>query len=351
MRIKNIITLCVLLLSCCLANAQQNTQEYLDQADRYKRFMADIKDKTLLVVVDDSTSDYGKSLVQGFNSFWHLTKVQYITSSEIHKYVELPGYALFSLLIRDYAVHLGSTEGTSYGPGAGAAGGSVRIVHVKHDLKRIIYPDSLPINANNPEYLKKHSDWHIQESVEFDFLLCGDYLDDTIAHSINSLKLCDNYPLYVQTNPSLPLKVYEPVASPYVVQIIRTYQQQLQNKIESKKPFETLTKKKVSYQREGKEKTETVRVYEYDGGLAQAQGKKIYVDSSFISKEQVQLVSGALGVSDDNIIRIGGTQTAAMFKSNDSNTLILTHDSPDSWGHVMYILYTTNGVELALFEI
>src|ERR1700722_5807939 len=58
-----------------------------------------LKGKTLLVVIDDNTSAYGKALKESFETRWTATPVKFVTSSQAYKCLDSSRYAIFAFAI------------------------------------------------------------------------------------------------------------------------------------------------------------------------------------------------------------------------------------------------------------
>jgi len=103
---KNIIkvyTVICLLIMCINSFGQNDKLEEQNFSRMANKRM--LKNKTVLVIMDDSLTAYGKNVKKAFEVIWKETPVKFIKSTEIGAYIESKEYLLFAFAVDDYDVY------------------------------------------------------------------------------------------------------------------------------------------------------------------------------------------------------------------------------------------------------
>jgi hypothetical protein len=205
---KNIIkvyTVICLLIMCINSFGQNDKLEEQNFSRMANKRM--LKNKTVLVIMDDSLTAYGKNVKKAFEVIWKETPVKFIKSTEIGAYIESKEYLLFAFAVDDYDVYYKQEESSP-----GHYFQKTKLIETKCAAQ-----DSMPLFMNHPEALKqryKHEDARNEKSEDqycFQLFMCGEFEKSGKPHDISNLEVCytQQVDLGYSTATNAPVKYYQ----------------------------------------------------------------------------------------------------------------------------------------------
>jgi|GEM_PF-2766603 hypothetical protein len=345
-KLKIILALAAMWLATATAYTQVidgRDPEYMEN-NMYREDAKLLKDRTLLVVVDDSLSpEYSKAMRDGFTNYWTLTKVKFIKAAEVNSYIENEQYAIFTFLIDDVITTFGL-------PGAGGQGTD------KIKENKVIAADAIPQNINDPKYIAKHekeekSGYPLSEKrgdyFLFQFIVCGKF-GLLKKHDFENLPVCAYEELYVpKPDHTKPVKYFQAMFAPYVIPYVVRFQAGIDAKLSGVKDTYDEDKKKITLYNNNRERTSTYPVLYYNGSKEKIKEKKIYIDSAIVNQKGIDFMAGLLNVDAASITAVDRKTISLAFQNKDPDVLVIDYNNIRPSEISSYYLYATDGKLLA----
>ncbi len=334
-----------------------------------------LKGTTLFVLVDDTNSDYSKTLYASFAKFWTFTKFKMLRISELKNKINDENASFFAFNCSYQSMRIGG--GAQYGGGAPADHGQQ-------------YESNTPINGNSRDYENllidsnarvytpgeetydirtgtfsygiflgnKKTTYEIHSKLSPYMLVRGTHLVDAINLDIVSNQQGDSASL-IKLNPNFKFFVDQPLIEsekktiseiPFYVLLLQKHLEHFWN--DGKEPKTKKLKNKINFSVSVKSTTdnETAKTTIYDNGDDIIYSSTLLVDSNLCDNLGKKILAKALGMDESKIKLVSWDDILRAIQNKEENTtLIYAHDMGRN-SLEQTLIWSTNGTCLAKME-
>jgi hypothetical protein len=310
-------------------------QLYIFKNSKYNKIesIGQLKNTTLLVVVDNEQSAIGKALHKAFSTYWKFNNYKFITRNEVFNYVGKKEYSFFMYVRDEHYMAGGFDRGNLYGP--------------PHFFYK---SDAMQHDPN-----KSH--WGNGEfGSRYLFLICinngnrvTDTTEDEIMANMSAADYIVPYPDndYFYSNAGL-LLAREQDAIPEFDTIVSNFQNDVdyvaKNKAEyvEKEGIPQSVKCNLLYN--GQKNELKINLFTFDGNLKKLiKNKTVYINNGITDELGRGIITQLTGLDENNVKLVPDALLDSIIKSGNEDAFVLKDLTIDKYGG--YKIKNTSGEE------
>ena len=208
---------------------------FADGTDEYEDFskLRELKGRALLVVIDDSTSAYGKAIKESFRARWTATIFRFVTSEEASKYMDSDKYAIFAFVVKS-RLYKGVNEAYNNGKGDFHEGG----VQILKKTEIVMADNVIPSALTDWKLENNPSGNQVKDAqYYYAFFLCNDSKKASKNNGLIDLKECFTTGVNIETvnTQYKPIKYFQAQLAPSVLSYVVRYNNEVTGAIAGKK--------------------------------------------------------------------------------------------------------------------